>query len=77
MLTPTQRHKSNFAVDERPSVRGAIPTAFIMPDTRRHHSSLVALFNRVSLVGPIGAKIVGQIEGLHIGKSHVAQFRER
>jgi len=58
-------------------VGGAIPTAFGLPEAPGHHSSLVALFNRVSLIGPIGAKIVGQIESLRIGKTHVAQFRER
>ena len=72
MLTPTQRHKSSFTVDERRSVGGAIPTAFGVAGAPRHDSSLVALFNRISLAGPIGAKIVGQIEGLHIGKTHVA-----
>ena len=72
MLTPTQRHKSSFTIEERRSVGGAMPTAFGVAGAPRHHSWLVALFNRVSLVGPIGAKIVGQIEGLHIGETHVA-----
>ena len=72
MLTPTQRHKSRFNVNERRNVGSAIRTAFGLAGAPGHHSSLVALFNRVSLVGPIGAKIVGQIEGLHIGETHVA-----
>ena len=77
MLTPTQRHKSNFIVNERQRVRGAIPMAFGIPDTPRRHTSLVALFNRVPPVGPVRAEVVSEIEYLHIDKTHVAQFRKR
>jgi hypothetical protein len=51
--------------------------AFGMPDMPRRHTSLVALFNWIPLAGPIRAEVVGKIEYLHIGKTHVAQFRER
>jgi|CZKF01.1.fsa_nt_gi hypothetical protein len=35
---------------------------------------LVALFNRVDLVGPIRAEVVWKIEYLHIGKAHLTRF---
>jgi len=37
---------------------------------------LVAAFNRVTFVGPIGAEVVGEIENLHVRKTHLAQFCE-
>jgi len=37
---------------------------------------LVAAFNRVTFVGPIGAEVVGEIENLHVRKTHLTQFCE-
>jgi len=47
-----------------------------MAKALRLPSMLVALLNRVAFVGPVLAKIVGQIENLQVGKPHLAQFCE-
>jgi len=40
-----------------------------MAKTLRRLSMLVAAFNRVTFVGPIGAEVVGEIENLHVRKN--------
>lgn len=75
-LAASDKHKSSFTGAERRNPRRGILLAFEESSASCPASLLASLFNRISLVGPIRAEIVGQIEDLHVGKAHLMQFCE-
>ena len=67
-------HNSSDIANERRSARSTIDNVFVVVNMPLRLSMLVALFNRVAFVGPVRAEVVGEIEYLHVGKTHLTQF---